>query len=130
MLRLTLALPLLALFDCGGDETVAAYGAAGHDWQLQRIDDKPFKAKAILTFPEPGRIAGQAPCNSYSGTLDAPYPWFDITGLSATEMACPELEAEGTFFAALLAMTQAEVSGSVLILRNDDGHELLFKAAE
>ncbi|WP_170575475.1 META domain-containing protein [Ruegeria atlantica] len=130
MTRLILTLPLLALFQCEKDETVAAYGAADQTWALQEIDGQPFEASAILRFPEEGRIEGNAPCNSYSGTLNAPYPWFEIQDLAATRATCSGLEAEGFYFAALMAMTQSEVSGSVLILRNDDGHEMVFTAVE
>lgn len=130
MLRLTLVLPLIALFQCDRDETVAAYGASDRSWVLQEIDGQPFEASALLQFPEEGKIAGNAPCNSYNGTLNAPYPWFEIKDLAATRAACATLEAEGMYFAALLAMTQSEVSGDVLILRNEDGHEMVFKTAE
>ncbi|MDA7965990.1 META domain-containing protein [Ruegeria sp.] len=130
MIRLILTLPLIALFQCSTDETVAAYGAADQIWALQEINGQPFPARALLRFPEEGRIEGNAPCNGYSGTLNAPYPWFEVTDLAATRAACAGLEAEGMYFAALLAMTQSEVSGDVLILRNEDGHEMVFTAAE
>lgn len=130
MLRFLLILPVLALLQCDRDESVAAYGASDRTWALQEIDGQPYTASALLTFPAEGEIAGHAPCNSYNGTLNAPYPWFEITDLTATRAACAGLEAEGYFFAALMAMTQSEVSGDVLILRNEDGHEMVFKAAE
>ena len=130
MMRLILTLPLIGLFQCDRDESVAAYGAADQTWVLQEIDGQPFEASAMLRFPKEGKIAGNAPCNSYSGTLNAPYPWFEIMDLTATRAACAGLEAEGFYFAALIAMTQSEVSGDLLILRNDDGHEMVFKAAE
>ncbi|WP_420586271.1 META domain-containing protein [Ruegeria sp.] len=130
MIRLILTLPLIALFQCDKDETVAAYGAADQVWVLQEIDGQPFEASARLRFPEEGKIDGNAPCNSYNGTLNAPYPWFEVQDLAATRAACAGLEAEGMYFAALLTMTQSEVSGDVLILRNDDGHEMVFTAAE
>jgi heat shock protein HslJ len=130
MLRLTLVLSMMALFQCDRDETVAAYGASDRSWVLQEIDGQPFEASALLQFPEEGKIAGNAPCNSYNGKLNAPYPWFEIKDLAATRAACATLEAEGMYFAALLAMTQSEVSGDVLILRNEDGHEMVFKTAE
>ncbi|MGV6805334.1 MAG: META domain-containing protein [Ruegeria sp.] len=130
MLRLTLILPAIALSQCDRDETVAAYGAGDRSWILQEIDGKTYEASAMLSFPETGKIAGHAPCNSYNGTLNAPYPWFEVTDLTATRAACAGLEAEGYYFAALMAMTQSEVSGDVLILRNEDGHEMVFTAAE
>ncbi|NVO57458.1 META domain-containing protein [Rhodobacteraceae bacterium B1Z28] len=130
MTRLILTLPLLAVFQCDRDESVAAYGAADQTWILQEINGQPYPASALLQFPEAGRIEGNAPCNSYQGTLAAPYPWFEIKDLTATRAACAGLEAEGFYFAALMAMTQSEVAGDVLILRNEDGYEMVFKAAE
>ncbi len=130
MMRLILTLPFVALLQCNTDETVAAYGAADRVWVLQEIDGQPFDASARLQFPEEGRIAGNAPCNRYNGTLNAPYPWFEIQDLTATRAACAGLEAEGVYFAALMAMTQSEVSGDVLILRNEAGHEMVFKSDE
>lgn len=130
MMRTVLILPLIALFQCDRDESVAGYGAADTSWRLQEIDGQAFGASAILQFPETGRIAGHAPCNSYQGVLNAPYPWFEITDLTATRAACAGLEAEGTYFAALLAMTESELSGDVLILRGSDGHEMVFKAVD
>lgn len=130
MLRAALFLPLLSLSQCGQDETVAAYGAGGRAWVLHSIDGIDFPASATLDFPEAGRVAGQGPCNGYSATLDVPYPWFEVRDLVATRAACPDLEAEGTFFAALMAMEQSEVSGNILILRNEAEHEMLFNAAD
>lgn len=128
MSRLILILPLMALLQCNDDETVAAYGAADRNWVLQEFNGQRFEASATLRFAEEGRIAGKGPCNSFNGKLSAPYPWFEIQDLNATRTACPGLEAEGTFFAALLTMSQSEVSGDVLILRNDSGQEMVFKA--
>lgn len=130
MLRFKMTLPLLALLQCESDETVAAYGAKDTRWRLESIADARFEAEVTLEFPETGKIAGQGPCNSFSGTQSAPYPWFEVTDLSASQISCPDLEAEGMFFAALLNMSQSEVSGNVLILRNDSGIEMLFKAVE
>jgi len=130
MLRTLLLLPLLSLLQCGTDETVAAYGAADRIWTAQSIDEQPLSQTITLTFPEPGRIAGQAPCNGYRAALNAPYPWFELTAFGAETIDCPHLVEEGTYFAALLSMTQSEVSGDTLILRNDTGNEMVFTAAE
>lgn len=110
------------------DETLSGYAGTKVEYVLQALDDRPFAARATLSFPKPGQIAGQAPCNRYFGSLDVPYPWFKGEGLVATEMACPDLAAEGAFFAALAEMTFAEVSGKVLILSNGTGREMVFKA--
>ena len=120
----------LAVTACQGDETVGGYGAADIVWTLRELDGALFEQTANLTFPEAGRIAGKAPCNSYSGTMTAPYPWFEAGPLASTRMACPDLEAENRFFAALGEMTVSEVSGKTLILSNEDGREMVFTASE
>lgn len=129
-MRLLLLLALLGLDMCQTDETVAGYGAADRVWQLAELDGARFPARATLSFPEPGKIAGEAPCNRYSGVMVTPYPWFDAGQIVSTRMACPELAQEAAFLAALAAMTLSEVSGDVLILRDEDGREMVFTAAE
>ena len=118
----------LALSACRGDETVSGYGAADRVWVLESVDGAPFVARAELEFPEQGKIAGQAPCNRFFADQTAPYPWFKPGPIGATRMACPDLEAEQAFFDALGAMSLSEVAGNTLILSNDAGREMVFKA--
>ncbi len=130
MLRLVLIAGLFGLGQCDKDETVAGYGGADQIWQLTEIDGTAFDARATVTFPEPGKIAGQALCNSYTGKMDTPYPWFETGPLAATRMACPDLDAETAFLTALGEMSQSEVSGDTMILTNETGREMVFKASE
>lgn len=121
-------LGLLAIWGCQGDETVRAYGGAERTWTLKEINSTDFESIATLTFPEEGRIAGRAPCNSYSGEMRVPYPWFDAEALAVTRRACPDLADEGAFFDALRAASQSEVAGDTLILSNIDGLQMVFTA--
>ncbi len=130
MKLLAATLFLTALSGCWNDESVGTYGAADRVWTLSELDGTPFPQRATLTFPESGTIAGKAPCNSYSGEMTAPYPWFEAKNLAVTRMACPDLAAETRFFAALSAMNLSEVAGDVLILSTESGREMLFKASE
>ncbi|MEO0371928.1 MAG: META domain-containing protein [Pseudomonadota bacterium] len=128
MMRMGLGLSaMLGLFSCG-DETLSGYGAADTKWVLTEVDGTAFAARAILTFPEEGRIQGQAPCNTFSGAQTVPYPWFKAEGVAVTRMACPDLPAENVFFDALQAMTLAEVGPDTLLLSNDDGRKMVFRA--
>ena len=128
ILRLALVAALLSSLGCTGDETVAAYGGADRVWALTEIADTPFTATATLQFGEDGRVSGKAPCNVYTTQNLVPYPWFELGPMAVTKAACPELEAEGRFLDALTKMTQSEVLGDVLILRDDDDTEMVFKA--
>lgn len=120
---------LLVLGACRGDESVAAYGAAGEVWRLIEIDGAPVSNPNVtLEFPEEGRLSGQGPCNSYSGQQSAPYPWFKAESILSTKRACPDLALESAYFEALAAMQISEVSGRVLILTNEDERSLVFEA--
>lgn len=127
-MRSFLILSMVLLMACQSDESLAAYGAADKTWVLIELDGTPFTARATLTFPEAGKLAGQAPCNRYFGAQTVPYPWFKAEGVGSTKMACPDLDAESTYFKALSEMTLSEVLGDTMILSNDDGREMVFKA--
>jgi heat shock protein HslJ len=119
---------VLVLTACQSDETVSGYGGADRVWVLTSLNDAAFSARATLTFPEEGKIAGEAPCNSYFGAQTAPYPWFKAESIGATRRACPELDAESKYLEALSQATISEISGEILILSNDDGLSMLFSA--
>lgn len=120
-------LATLSLAACKKDESVAAYDG-GNIWQLYELDRAPFTARATLLFDEGGKVSGQGPCNSFFAEQTKPYPWIGIEKIGATRMACPDLQLESTYFDALAGMTLAEVSGDVLILSNDAGRQMLFRA--
>jgi len=82
-------------------------------------------AGATLSFPEPGRIAGDAPCNRYGATQTAEYPAFHAEGIFSTKMACPDLGLEASFFDALGKATEARREGDTLLLL--DGAEALIR---
>lgn len=127
MTRAALFLPLV-LGLCQGDETLTGYGAADQTFVLQSINGAPFTARATITFPEEGQIAGQAPCNSYSATQEVPYPWFKAGPIRSTKRACPDLQAETLYLQTLAKMTLSEVSGKSLILSTPEGDRMDFEA--
>lgn len=118
------------LASCEKDETLTAYGAGDFVWQLAEVNGVPYQPTATIDFTTLGTISGQGPCNSYSASQTAPYPWFAPGPIRATRRACPDLEAETAFFGALAKMTLAEVLGPVLILSNDAGDQLVFQPAD
>lgn len=128
MIRLFAALPLLIVAGCTGDETLVKYGAAGKSWVLEEIDGAPFGARAEIEFKGQEEVTGQAPCNRYGARQAAPYPWFKLEAIVATKMACAQLQQEQVYFEALGAMTLAEVGSETLILSNDAGRTMVFKA--
>lgn len=127
MLRLFLTLPFL-LAACLKDETISGYVDQNATFALMEMNGLPFDGRATVSFPEHGVVAGNAPCNSYSAEQSAPLPWFKLGPIRSTRMACPDLQMESAFFAALSRMTLIEALGNVVILRNDDGEEMVFRS--
>ena len=125
------ALTALATAACAGPtaETVVTQGGEGQSYVLVSIDGAPFPARATISFPGPLQVRGNGPCNSYRGGRSVPLPGFGTTALAVTRRACPDLRAEGAFFAALAAMTAAEVDGTTLILSAPGiGRSMVFQA--
>lgn len=110
------------------DETLFAYGAGARQWTLKRVNEAPFEALATLKFVPEGVVTGQAPCNAFSATQTAPYPWFAIKDVQVTRMACENAADEVMFFETLNSMTVSEVLGDVMILSNDAGQDMFFTA--
>lgn len=127
MSRLILAFVILTSA-CQADESISAYLDGTAEFRLNSIDGTPFEADATIDLSKSGKISGKAPCNSYFANQTAPYPWLQAGPIGATRMACPDLDAEIAYFAALREMTHAEVLGDTLILSNADGREMLFQA--
>ena len=113
---------------CYGDETVRAYGGADRIWHLVEMHGKALDSEITLTFPETGRIAGQAPCNRYFASMEVPYPWFEAGPIGSTRMACDDLALESTYLKALGQAQLSEVLGNVLILSDDKAPILVFNA--
>ena len=121
-------LMILALVGCQPDESVSKFTDPNAEYHLIEIDGEPFTARATIAFPKEGEVVGQAPCNRYFARQTVPYPWFALEGIGATRMACEDLNAETTFFAALSEMSLAEVVDGTLILTNEAGRGMVFEA--
>lgn len=120
---------LIAWFAMAHDQNGTPYDSPDQVWTLTTLDGAPFAASATLSFPEAGKFVGKAPCNRYFGTLIGSYPAFSPENVGATRMACPDLEAETTFFEALSVMTTAEMTGTTLTLSGPDGRSMAFTSA-
>lgn len=115
----------LLLSACLKDETISGQTNATDVWVLQTLNGQAVTSRITLTFPEKGRIAGKAPCNTYSGAQTAPLPWFDPGPILATRMACDALDLETRYFDVLAKMTLIELRQETLLLSND-GLSLTF----
>lgn len=118
---------LLTLAACRGDETVSGYADPEATYRLEELAGAPFSARGTIAFPEPGTVRGMAPCNSWSASQSAPYPWLELGPVIATRRACPDLALETRFFDVLSAMTLAEVQGDIVILSGDGEETMVFR---
>lgn len=109
-------------------ETLSLFDDPQAQWTLTEIDGRPFEARATLQFPEPGRVAGQAPCNRFSGAIEIDGTAIALGPLAATQMACPDLAAETAFLNSLSGMTGLTREDGLLTLRNaESGETMVFR---
>ena len=107
------------------NETLTRYGGAGV-WRLVESNGQEVSIDLRVGFPHGNIIWMEGPCNSFSGLVGAPYPWFSVTDLKQTGRRCALLDAERAYMAQIDSMTQSEVSGNVLLLSNELGQQMSF----
>lgn len=115
------------LTTCGPDETISGFADPQASYRLVSLDGDTIVASATIRFPEPGQVTGTGPCNSFNAAQRVPYPWFELGPIASTRRACPDLEAETAYFAALAEMRFAEVVGDTLLLSNEADREMVFQ---
>lgn len=121
---MTRLLPALAL--CAAACTPAVATEIGGEWTLVGLDGSRPSAAATIVFATDGTVSGKAPCNRYFGSYGGDLPEIALSPLGATKMACEALEAESAYFAALQAVTHAEVADEHLFLIGPEGRVLEF----
>lgn len=118
--RLLLALPLAAA-GCAGMSAAPAPVLVGTEWRLESLGGRevPAASAATLSFPESGRVAGNASCNRFFGTYTQTGQKISFSQMGSTRMACigPAADQEGRYLAALQKATAFEVEGSRLTIR-------------
>ncbi len=111
-------------------DTVGEAAPSGTVWRLDEVNDAPATYPATLRLLEDGRVIGAAPCGRFQARQEAPLPWVQITGIAPAATRCARAQDQRAFFLALEAMDFAEVSGTNLLLSNDRGQTLYFRAAQ
>ncbi len=101
----------------------------GTTWRLVELDGAPFAARATATLTPDGRVVGEAPCNAFRAEWTGRWPDIRFTPAAATRRACPDLEAEAAFFAALAATSRASLGENGLTLSGEGGRSLRFVRA-
>lgn len=117
MKRLILILSLLAATPALAQPSVAEGPGV---WRLVSLNGAAPQGVVTLTLAEPGRIAGQAPCNRYSGAVTIDGTAFAAGPIAATRMACDRLAEEAAYFDALAKVTTMEQAGAMMVLTGPD----------
>jgi heat shock protein HslJ len=101
---------------------------AGTRWQLVEMNGavEPF---VTLAFDDQGRVSGSGGCNRYGGGYSIDGETIRFTDLFSTMMACPHLQVEQAFFAALGSASTFELGDDSLIIRYGAGDALVFAPA-
>lgn len=112
---------------CAGDPASLLIG----EWTVTALDGTtlPKGADVTLTF-EPGRIAGLAACNRYSGSYTLTGEGLSFGPMAGTRMACPPplMETEAAVFAAFARITQFDITPDGSLLLKADETTPLFTA--
>ena len=128
------------------DADLAAGGSAtrpwiGGEWELISLvadgADVPVPAgwDFGLSIAGPDSISGSIGCNSFNGTIEAPFDDDSDGGpltvgqIAATERACEILDFEGVYANALAAATRWDLSPPQGLVFSGDGVELVYTVA-
>lgn len=124
-LSLSLLVVIAALPACRISDSAPFALEAGHSFAVTAIDGQPAPEGVTLEVVEPGRLAGQAPCNRWFANFNQDAATLRIGPAGATRMACLDddrMNAESGFFAALEAVDS--------IADGSDGEVLLTKGGK
>ncbi|NGM66735.1 META domain-containing protein [Sphingobacterium sp. SGR-19] len=103
----------------------------GKNWRLTELNGSPitldttFQQKPHLIFHEDSKVSGNAGCNGMGGNLELKENnGITVTDISATQMACPNLDVETRFIEALRQAQHYDVEGDVLTLSKGENEVL------
>jgi len=102
-------------------------------WKLGSIDgvalDPPTGRKEAHFILRPDyRVTGFGGCNTFNGNWEMEADHLAIGPLMATRMACPEMDLEHAFLAALDGDVITEIESEMLTITGSNGTELVFQA--
>ena len=112
-------------------EAMNAEALVGTEWKIEAVEGRavPEGIEATLSFLEPGRIAGLAACNRYTGGIELDGGRIVSLGpLATTRMMCPpeRMEQEQRVLEALSRARRLRSDAEALLLFGEgDGPPLL-----
>jgi heat shock protein HslJ len=116
---------LLAALICAGTaaaQTTPAVAEGPGIWRLISLNGESPQNPITLAFTDDGRIAGQAPCNTYFAAAKVDESRITVSDIGATRRACPGLDEEGRYLHALSRVVLIERQGVRLTLSGHGVH--------
>jgi heat shock protein HslJ len=133
ILSLSLGLGVLSLVSCDSSHkpvqntpktALSHISLPGSEWVLTDLAGVPAlsNVKATLAFPEAGRVAGNASCNRFTGTVAVADDSIKFGPLASTRMACADNAVsaqEDNYLMALGAATRYAYRDPYLLIYAD-----------
>lgn len=132
LMRIKVSMAVAIVLTCCSPlpDTVGEAAPASTVWTLTEVNGGEANFGATLRLLNSGRVLGSGPCNAFEAVQAAPLPWVEFTNFTSGSRDCAQAREEEAFLLALQSMDFAEVAGSSLLLSNDAGQSLFFRAAE
>jgi heat shock protein HslJ len=94
---------------------------------LTHMDGRPVDVAFDMIASVEGRLSGQGPCNRWSVSQTADWPFVTLGAIQSTRMTCPDIVTETAILRHLPGMQRAEVDlYGALHLIGPDGARLSF----
>jgi heat shock protein HslJ len=125
MKNILFALVVLASCSTQKNQTDPATFLYGKDWTLTKLNGQAVVPSSSFKNPflrfEKGKVNGNAGCNSLSGSFSlGDVNAIHFAPLMTTKMACPGLQTETDFLAALAQVDHFSITGNRLQLLKGD----------
>jgi heat shock protein HslJ len=105
----------------GRRNSIALPGSA---WVLSQMNSADVSSEITLIFDE-DKLSGNASCNNYFSDYAVEGKEFTLGPVASTQMACPDMEDESIYLAALSDVAQIRFDEGQLVLVNNAGKDSL-----
>ncbi|MFN8620844.1 MAG: META domain-containing protein [Chloroflexota bacterium] len=103
-----------------------AVSIEGPTWVLLTPGDQKAPERSPTLTLQGGSLSGQAPCNQYNASYTLEGSTLSVGPIMSTKMACPDLDLETAYLAALQSATGWSIDASGdLVLTDASGAEVL-----
>ncbi|KMW59069.1 hypothetical protein AIOL_004050 [Candidatus Rhodobacter oscarellae] len=123
-------LPLIWLTFCQTDETLAAYAGRDRVFRLAEMQDRPVDEAVTLRFPARKTLELRTTCGQMAGRITAPLPWFALSLERGKDQDCDARALHDNLYNLINGMHLAEIAGDTILLQDDHGATLLFRAGD